>query len=151
MEHDLSALVHQIRLAYAEHLIRCTDLPPAEMEDFLSLDGDLDAAQRWLALGYAKRRYDPDHVRGLLVYLFSNYYPPLVDDSAKGDLLRRAIARKRVKLSELTIEKISGTKLDWSEVFQLVGKEFNPTRVKERIIEIYEELKGADHERTAKR
>ncbi len=151
MEYDLSATVQQIRLAYAEHLMRCTDLPPAEMEDLLSLDGDLDQARRWLALGYAKRRYDPDHVRGLLVYLFSNYYPSLGDDPAKGTLLRRAIARKRVKLSELTLEKISGTKLSWEEVFQLVRKEFNPTRVKERIIEIYEELKGADHERPAKR
>lgn len=151
MEYDLSTFVHQIRLAYAEHLMRCTDLPPAEMEDLLSLDGDLDQARRWLAFGYAKRRYDPDHVRGLLIYLFSNYYPALLDDPAKGELLRRAIARKRVKLSELTIEKISGTNLDWEEVFQLMGKEFNPTRVKERIVKIYEELKGADHERSPKR
>ncbi|MCX8103956.1 MAG: hypothetical protein N3E42_05970 [Candidatus Bipolaricaulota bacterium] len=151
MEYDLDTTVQQIRLAYAEHLIRCTDLPPAEMEDFLSLDGDLDQARRWLALGYAKRRYDPDPVRGLLVYLFSNYYPPLVDDPTKGVLLRRAIARKSVKLSELTLEKIIGTKLEWTEVFQLVGKEFNPTRVKERIVEIYEELKGADYERSSQR
>jgi hypothetical protein len=148
MEYDPIALSHQIRLAYAEHLMRCTDLPPSEMEDLLSLDGDLDAARRWLAFGYAKHRYDPDHVRGLLVYLFSNYYPSLVDDPAKGTLLRRAIQHKAVKLGELTIEKISGTRLDWSEVFQLVGKEFNPTRVKERIVAIYEELKGAGHERS---
>lgn len=148
MEYDLGALAQQIRLAYAEHLMRCTDLPPAKMEDFLSLDGDLDQARRWLAFGHAKRRYDPNDVRGLLVYLFSNYYPPPIDDHAKGELLRQAIARKRVKLSELTIEKISGTKLDWAEVFQLVGKEFNPTRVKERIVQIYEELKGVHHERS---
>jgi hypothetical protein len=118
------------------------------MEDLLSLDSDLDTARRWLALGYAKRRYDPKEVQGLLVYLFSNYYPSPRNDPAKGELLRRAIARKAVKLSDLTIEKISGTQLDWAEIFQLVGKEFNPTRVKERIIEIYEELKGADHEHT---
>ncbi len=145
---DLSTLCQQARLAYAEHLIRCTDLPPGEMEDLLSLDGDLDTARRWLALGYAKRRYDPREVQGLLIYLFSNYYPSPIDDPAKGKLLRRAIARKTVKLSELTIEKISGTRLDWAEVFQLVGKEFNPTRVKERIVEIYEELKGAHHEQS---
>ena len=148
MEYDPVALSQQIRLAYAEHLIRCTDLPPSEMEDLLSLDGDLDAARRWLAFGYAKRCYDPDHVRGLLAYLFSNYYPSPIDDPTKGELLRQAIARNRVKLSELTIEKISGTKLNWAEVFQLVGKEFNPTRVKERIVEIYEELKGASHEQS---
>lgn len=151
MEYDLSTLAQQIRLAYAEHLIRCTDLPPAEMEDFLSLDGDLDQARRWLAFGYAKRRYDPDHVRGLLVYLFSNYYPAPVHDPTKGKLLRRGIARKHVKFNDLTIEKISGTRLDWAEVFQLTGKEFNPTRVKERIVEIYEELKGAGHERSSQR
>jgi hypothetical protein len=151
MEYDLSTLAQRIRLAYAEHLIRCTDLPPAEMEDLLSLDGDLDQARRWLAFGYAKRRYDPDHVRGLLVYLFSNYYPSAVDDPAKGTLLRRAIAHKRVKLSDLTIEKISGTNLNWAEIFQLTGKEFNPTRVKERIVQIYEALKGADHERPSHR
>jgi hypothetical protein len=151
MEYDLSTLAQRIRLAYAEHLIRCTDLPPAEMEDLLSLDGDLDQARRWLAFGHAKRRYDPDHVRGLLVYLFSNYYPSAVDDPAKGTLLRRAIARKHVKLSDLTIEKISGTNLNWAEIFQLTGKEFNPTRVKERIVHIYEALKGADHERPSHR
>ncbi len=145
MEYDLSTTVQQIRLAYAEHLMRCTDPPPTEMEDLLSLDGDLEQAWRWLAFGYAKRRYDPDHVRGLLIYLFSNYYPSWTDNP-KGELLRRAIARQRVKPSDLTIEKISGTKLNWAEVFQLVGKEFNPTRVKERIVEIYEELKGAHHE-----
>lgn len=151
MDYDLSTLGPQIRLAYAEHLIRCTDLPPAEMEDLLSLDGNLDQARRWLAFGYAKRRYDPDHVRGLLVYLFSNYYPPLVDDPAKGKLLRQALRRKTVKLDQLTIEKLSGTHLDWTEVFQLVGKEFNPTRIKEHIIAIYEELKGVDHESSSKR
>lgn len=150
MEYDPSALAQQIRLAYAEHLIRCTDLPPAEMEDFLCLDGDLDQAWRWLALGYAKRRYDPKEVQGLLIYLFSNYYPTLVDDPAKGKLLRRAIARKTVKLSDLTIEKISGTRLDWAEIFRLVGKEFNPTRVKERVRAIYEELKGAKHESSSR-
>jgi hypothetical protein len=52
--------------------------------ELLSLDGDLEQAWRWLAFGIAKRRYDPAEVRGLLIYLFSNYYPPLVSDPAKG-------------------------------------------------------------------
>jgi len=147
MEYDPIVLSQRIRLAYAEHLIRCTDLPPSEMEELLSLDGDLDAARRWLAFGIAKRRYDPAEVRGLLIYLFSNYYPSLVSDPAKGELLRRALKNKTLKPSELTLEKLSGTYLDWQDVFRLVGKEFNPTRVKERVRAIYEELKGAHHER----
>lgn len=143
MKNDLSALCQQIRLAYAEHLIRCTDPLPQDMEALLSLDGDLDTTRRWLAFGYAKRRYDPEHVRGLLVYLFSNEFPSLVEDPAKGALLRRAIRRGTVKLKDLTIEKISGTRLEWAEIFQLIGKEFNPSRVKERVRAIYEELKAS--------
>jgi hypothetical protein len=84
MDYDPIALGQRIRLAYAEHLLRCTDPPPSEMEELLSLDGDLEQAWRWLAFGIAKRRYDPAEVRGLLIYLFSNYYPPLVSDPAKG-------------------------------------------------------------------
>jgi hypothetical protein len=76
MDYDPIALGQRIRLAYAEHLLRCTDPPPSEMEELLSLDGDLEQAWRWLAFGIAKRRYDPAEVRGLLIYLFSNYYPP---------------------------------------------------------------------------
>jgi hypothetical protein len=147
MDYDPIALGQRIRLAYAEHLLRCTDPPPSEMEELLSLDGDLEQAWRWLAFGIAKRRYDPAEVRGLLIYLFSNYYPPLVSDPAKGRLLRRALNNKTIKPSELTIEKLSGTYLDWQDVFRLVGKEFNPTRVKERVRAIYEELKGAHNGR----
>lgn len=141
MENDLSTLCQRARLAYAEHLIRCTDLDPQDMEAFLSLDGDLDQARRWLAFGYAKRRYDPDHVRGLLVYLFSHYYKSSPDDHSKRKLLVQAIKRRAIELSELTIEKLSGTYLKWDEIFALVGKEFNPSRAKERVRAIYEELR----------
>jgi hypothetical protein len=147
MENDLSTLCQKARLAYAEHLIRCNDLHPQDMEAFLSLDGDLDQARRWLAFGYAKRRYDPDHVRGLLVYLFSHYYKS--PDRSKRKLLVRAIKRKDVALSELTIEKLSGTYLKWDEIFELVGKEFNPSRVKERVRAIYEELRAHTQTRSS--
>lgn len=140
MKSDLSILGQQVRLAYAEHLIRCTDPDPEDMKDFLSLDGDLDQARRWLAFGYAKRRYDPDHIQGFLVYLISNYYEPRAADSTKRELLVRQIKRKKVSIAELTIEKLCGTYLSWDEIFQLVGKEFNPSRVRERLRALYDEL-----------
>lgn len=140
MKSDLSALGEQIRLAYAEHLIRCNDPDPEDMEELLSLDGEHEQARRWLAFGYAKRRYDPDHIRGLLVYFVSQYYPARSPDPARRHLLLNAIRQSKITLSELTVEKLCGTYLNWEEVFRLLGKEFNPSRAKDHVHTIYREL-----------
>lgn len=149
MSNDLNTLGRQVRLAYAEHLVRCNDPEPEEMAELLSLDGDLEQARRWLAFGYAKRRHDPDHIRGLLVYLISQHYPALKEDPKRRELLLRAIRRQEITISELTVEKLCDTRLNWAEIFRLVGKEFNPSRVREHVRAIYQEL-AEQSARTAK-
>ncbi len=131
--------IERVRLAYCEHLIRDNDLDPEEVKDLLCLDGQLEKAFQWLAFGIAKRRYDPDRVRGLLVYLVSNEFPAKPDAKKREWLLQR-IEQRRIRMQDVTIEMLSGTALKWEHIFALVGKEFNPTREKERIREIYEEL-----------
>jgi hypothetical protein len=139
MRKDLSALAQRIRWAYAEHLIRCNDPDPEDMEELLRLDRAEEDALYWLAFGYAKRRYDPDHVRGLLAYLISQYPAP-TDDPARREFLLRAIREKKISISDLTVEKLCGTHLNWEEIFRLTGKEFNPSRTKDHVREVYDEL-----------
>ncbi len=127
------------RLAYCEHLIRDNDLDPEEMEGLLCLDGQVEKAYQWLAFGIAKRRYDPDRVRGLLIYLVSNEFQAK-SDRVKHDWLVQRIEQKRIRMQDLTVEMLAGTILRWEHIFALVGKEFNPTREKEHIREIYLEL-----------
>lgn len=127
------------RLAYAELILRCTNEPPETVEDLLSLDGELEKARRWFTFAEAKRRFDPNIVRGLLVYLFSHYasaeFAP-----RKRDQLVQEINQGRVRMRDLTIERLAGTRLSWEHIFQLVGKQFNPTREKEKIKELYLQL-----------
>ncbi|MBI1742023.1 hypothetical protein HYR54_03040 [Candidatus Acetothermia bacterium] len=127
------------RLAYCEHLIRDNDLDPEEMADFLCLDGQLEKACKWLAFGVAKRRYDPDRVRGLLIYLVSHEFKAKPDREKRSWLAER-IEQKSIQMQDLTIEMLAGTFLRWEHIFALVGKEFNPTREKERLREVYTEL-----------
>lgn len=130
--------IEKARLAYGEQIIRGSNLPPEEVEDFLSLDGNLEHARQWLAFAYAAREGDADVVRGLLIYLFS-HSTDAVNRSRRADLLAR-IRGDDLQIADLTLEALVGTHLNWSHVFKLVGKEFNPTREKERIKRIYAEL-----------
>ena len=125
------------RLAYAEHIIRCSEQDPEKVEELLSLDGDLDKARKWMALAYAKREGDPDKIRGLIVYLLSNTGRP---DERKRAWLIEQIETGRIGFADMTYELLQGTRLEWSHIFKLVGKEFNPTREKERVRRIYERL-----------
>jgi hypothetical protein len=127
------------RLAYAELILRCTNEPPEIVEDLLSLDGELEKARRWFAFAEAKRRFDPNVVRGLLVYLFSHYASSEFD-SRKRDQLVREINEGRVRMRDLTIERLAGTRLSWEHIFRLVGHQFNPTREKEKVKELYVQL-----------
>ncbi|MDW8141019.1 MAG: hypothetical protein RMJ90_01870 [Candidatus Bipolaricaulota bacterium] len=148
MKNDLSASAHRIWWAYAEHLIRCNDPDPEDMKELLNLDNrSEDAALYLLAFGYAKRRYDPDHVRGLLAYLISRYPAP-TEDPARRELLLKDIRQKKISLSDLTVEKLCGTHLNWEEIFRLVGREFNPSRTKEHVRKVYDELMQKSRERS---
>jgi len=134
--------IEKARLAYGEQIMRAANLPPEEVEDFLSLDGNLERAWQWLSFAYAVREGDGDVVRGLLIYLCS-HSTDSVDRDKRASLLER-IEDQAIKISELTMEVLVGTHLNWSHVFALVGKEFNPTREKDRIKRIYESL-AAQH------
>lgn len=136
--------IEYARLAYGEQIIRSTHLPPEEVKDFLSLDGDLESARQWLAFAHAEREGDSGAVRGLLVYLCSHGTDSV--DRPKRAWLLEQIKQKKLGISDLTIEMLVGTHLNWSHVFELVGKEFNPTREKDRVKSIYESFVNKDRE-----
>ncbi len=132
------ARIEQARIAYGEQIIQCTNRAPEEMEGFLMLDGQIEKARMWRAFAVAKREGNPDYIRGLLVYLMSHQLGP--PDRRKRDALVREIEQGRVRLQDLTAERLAGTRLKWDHVFRLVGREFNPTREKEFVRRIYERL-----------
>ena len=130
--------VELARLAYGERIMRCTNQAPSPaLEDILSLDGELDKARRWLALAIAKRQSNPDFVRGLLAYLYSQVGP--LDPPKRRQLIAK-IEGGHVHFSDLIQEQLRGTHLEWEHIFKLVGREFNPTREKARVIKIYEQI-----------
>ena len=133
-------LVEFARLAYGEHIIRCNEQDPARVFDFLSLDGEVEKARKWMAFAQAKRTGDRQAVRGLLVYLISHYGGEL--DREKRAWLIAKIERGEIKLEQLTFEMLAGTKLEWRYIRKLVGKGINSTREKRRIREIYERLRA---------
>ena len=133
-------LVEFARLAYGEHIIRCNEQDPARVFDFLSLDGEVEKARKWIAFAQAKRTGDRQAVRGLLVYLISHYGGEL--DREKRAWLIAKIERGELKLEQLTFEMLAGTKLEWRYIRKLVGKGINSTREKRRIREIYERLRA---------
>lgn len=135
---DLSARMDLARLAYGEQVIRCTNRPPEDVEGFLMLDGDVEKARWWRAFAVAKREGNRDYVRGLLAYLMSHHLDDR--DSTKRQHLTERIQREEIGLSDLTIEMLAGAALTWQDVFRLVGTEFNPTREKALVQEVYQRL-----------
>ena len=135
---DLSARMDLARLAYGEQIIRCTNRPPEDVDGFLMLDGEVEKARWWRAFAVAKREGNRDYVRGLLAYLMSHHLDER--DTTKQQHLAERIDSGQVGLSDLTLETLSGTALTWQDVFRLVGTEFNPTREKALVQEIYQRL-----------
>lgn len=123
------------RLAYGEQIIRCTNREPEEMEGFLILDGEIDKARWWRAFAVAKREGHPDYIRGLVTYLMSNFVDEV--DKPKQKLLIQQIKQGEIQFEDLTIEILRGTRLRWRHIFRLVGREFNPTREREFVKDIY--------------
>jgi len=134
----MSPNIEHARLAYGQQIIRSTNLPPERVEALLSLDGDVERARQWLAFAHAAREGDSCAVRGLLVYLCSHSVDK-VDRKKRAWLLER-IEQREVSLADLTLEMLVGTHLNWNHVFALVGKEFNPTREKQRVRRSYEKF-----------
>lgn len=132
------SLIELARLAYGEHIIRCNEEAPERVAPLLMLDGEEARARKWLAFAKAKRTGDKQSVRGLLVYLYSNYSGEL--DRGKKRWLTTKIERGEITLKNLTFEMLRGTHLEWCYIKKLVGKEINSTREKRRIKEIYEQM-----------
>jgi len=135
-----------IRLAYAEHIVRCNEQDPWMVEGLLSLDGDLEKARKWMALALAKREGNPDRIRGLVAYLLSNY-GAVEEDPEKRRWLIAEIEGGRIGLADLTYEILKGTRLEWRHIFNLVGREFNPSREKARVKRWYLRLSEESGER----
>ena len=135
---DLRARMDLARLAYGEQIIRCSNRPPEDVEGFLMLDGEVEKARWWRAFAVAKREGNGDYVRGLLAYLMSHHLD--ARDATKQQHLAQQIQGGQIGLSDLTIEMLSGAALTWQDVFRLVGTEFNPTREKAVVQEIYQRL-----------
>ncbi len=138
-ELDLRSRIELARLAYGEQIIQCTNRDPEEVEGLLMLDGEVEKARWWRAFAVAKREGHSDYIRGLLAYMISHHLGEL-DRQKQRDLMKR-IERGEVHLKDLTLEQLAGTRLRWKHIFQLVGKELNPTREKEFVKQIYERLK----------
>ncbi len=146
---QLKARAELARLAYGEQILQCTNRDPDEMVGFLMLDGEVEKARLWRAVAVAKREGSADYIRGMVAYMISHEVGER-NRQKQQDLMRR-IERGEVHLKDLTFEQLAGTRLRWKHIFQLVGKEFNPTREKQLIKEIYERLKkeeelSPDHE-----
>lgn len=129
--------IEAARLAYGERIIRCTNQDPRLAQGLLSLDGQIDKAALWLACASAKRQGEPDHVRGLLAYLFSHVGPL---NAPKRAWLVAQIERHEIGFRDLTQEMLVGTYLEWPHVFQLAGRSFNPSRVRERVRRLYQKI-----------
>jgi hypothetical protein len=112
------------------------------MEGFLMLDGNEEMARWWRAFAIAKREGHPEFIRGLVTYMISNYLGD--SDRQKQRILVQQIRLGKMRFDNLTCEILSGTRLRWRHVFLLVGKEFNPTRERELVKQIYVRLKSEE-------
>lgn len=139
LEFQLKAKAELARLAYGEQILQCTNRDPEDMVGFLMLDGEVEKARLWRAFAIAKREGSTEYIRGMVAYMISHEVGER--HRRKQKELIEHIERGEVHLKDLTFERLAGTHLRWRHIFQLVGKEFNPTREKEFIKQIYERLK----------
>jgi hypothetical protein len=144
LESQLKARAELARLAYGEQILQCTNRDPEDMAGLLMLDGEVEKARLWRAFARAKREGSVDYIRGMVAYMFSHELAER-DRKKQQDLIRQ-IERGEVHLKDLTFERLAGTHLRWKHIFRLVGREFNPTREKALVKEIYERLKKEEEE-----
>lgn len=135
----LIARAELARLAYGEQILQCTNRDSEDIAGLLMLDGEVEKARLWRAFAIAKREGSADYIRGMVAYMISHEMGEK-DREKQKDLIER-MERGQVHLKDLSFEKLAGTRLRWRHIFQLVGKEFNPTREKEFVKRIYERLK----------
>jgi len=126
-----------LRAEWWDRLIRCLGPQSQELKELrraaLALEEEA-ARHTGLCLACAHVKVEgseklKEDMRMFLVYYLSNY----------GTKARLA-GKKLPRLQELSLERIRGLRLSWAEVFQIFGRECNPTRVRAKIREKFEEL-----------
>ena len=138
----LKARAELARLAYGEQILQCTNRDAEDVAGLLMLDGNVEKARLWRAFAIAKREGATDYIRGMVAYMISHEAGKR-DRQRQKELIRK-IEHGEVHLKDLTFERLAGTYLRWRHIFQLVGKEFNPTREKEFVRDIYDRLRRAE-------
>jgi hypothetical protein len=150
------------RLHWWDRLLRCqtaTEHELVELQRWLALlEGDARRdTQLCLAcvrLKAESTQEQQDDLRMFLVYYLSNYGaapltpPPAPPRGGEGNSpFPRREGGQGVGLGEgkatreaLCLESIRGRALSWEEIFKIFGRECNPTRVKNRIREKFENL-----------
>lgn len=127
-----------LRADWWDRLIRCLGPQPGELGELrrvgLALEEEA-ARHTGLCLACAQIKAEEagnvkEDLRMFLVYYLSNYGTE--EPSAGGRRLPRS--------EELSLERIRGLRLSWAEVFWIFGRECNPTRVRTKIRERFEEF-----------
>jgi hypothetical protein len=126
-----------IRAAWWDRVLRCQSSEAEERQELgriaLSLDGEGSERTR-LCCAFAELKArsegsERQNVRMVLAYYLSNY-------GTKASAAGRSIP----SVEELTLERICGLSLSWDDVFRLFGRECNPSRVRQAVRQLYEEL-----------
>lgn len=126
------------RLHWWDRLLRCSLPTPSEISELqrllLSLDGNAQRDTR-LCLACVQLKAESsseqqEDLRMFLLYYLSNYGAPPNPAAQKENLTRDG----------LCLENIRGRVLSWEQIFELFGRECNPTRVKSRIREKFESM-----------
>lgn len=127
-----------LRAEWWDRLVRCREAGSKELEDLekVALALREEAARRTgLCLACARIKMEGseslrEDMRMFLVYYLSNYG---TGEAAAG-------RRRLPSPEELSLERIRGLRLSWAEIFEIFGRECNPTRVRAKIREKFEEL-----------
>lgn len=128
-----------LRASWWDRLIRCRPSEASERKQLqrtaLSLDEEA-AARTTLCFACAElkaeaREAEKEDLRMFLVYYLSNH----------GSALPAAW-RELPTLDDLSLERIRGLALSWQEIFQMFGRQCNPSRIRAELRDRWEALVG---------
>ncbi len=126
-----------VRAVWWDRVLRCQSSEVEERQELrrVALSLDREGAERTrLCCAFAELKARSggagrQDVRMVLAYYLSNY-------GTKTPSAGRSIP----PVGELTLERICGLSLSWDDVFRLFGRECNPSRIRQAVRRVYEEL-----------
>jgi hypothetical protein len=130
----------RVRAGFWDKLVRCSKLSPQEISYLrkvaMSVSGEAQRNTK-LCLAFTLLKAEgsqtlKEDLRMFLVYYLSNY-----GTSTNIPILS---SKEGLKLERLSLEKIRGRCLSWAEIFELFGRECNPSRIRERVKSKFKEL-----------